>query len=149
MHWQRTFLHPMLVNFDAPSRDECVADRTQSNSPQQALTLLNDPTFVETARAMSDRLLGEYGEADFDQIIHRAFRLAVSRSPTDAEKSGLRKLLDAQLEYFADNPEEAEAFRSTGLHRSFMRDSDDAIKHAAWSQVCRVILNLHETITRY
>jgi len=53
MHWQRTFLHPMLTNFDAPSRDECVAKRTQSNSPQQALTMLNDPVFVEASRAFA------------------------------------------------------------------------------------------------
>ena len=52
MHWQRTFLHPMLANFDAPSREDCVAARTQANSPQQALTLLNDPTFVEAARGV-------------------------------------------------------------------------------------------------
>ncbi len=127
----------MLVNFDAPARDECVADRTQSNSPQQALTLLNDPTFVEAARAMSDRLLGENDEADFDPIINQAFRLTVSRSPTDTEKAGLRKLLDAQLEYFAANPDEAEAFSRTGLHGTATKNLDDAVKHAAWSQVCR------------
>src|SRR5690606_31046823 len=50
MHWQRTFLHPMLANFDAPSREDCIALRNEANSPQQALTLLNDPTFVEAAR---------------------------------------------------------------------------------------------------
>ena len=53
-HWQRTFLQPMLANFDAPSREECTASRTLSNSPQQALTLLNDPTFVEAARVLAE-----------------------------------------------------------------------------------------------
>ncbi|HEY6167677.1 MAG TPA: PSD1 and planctomycete cytochrome C domain-containing protein, partial [Verrucomicrobiae bacterium] len=56
MHWQRTFLHPMLANFDAPMRDECAAARTASNTPQQALTLLNDPSFVEAARVFAQRL---------------------------------------------------------------------------------------------
>ena len=65
MHWQRTFLHPMLSNFDAPSRDECTADRTVSNSPQQALTLLNDPVFVEASRAFADRLLVAKPNEDF------------------------------------------------------------------------------------
>src|SRR5207237_1115649 len=55
-HWQRTFLHPSLVNFDAPSREECVAQRSQSNTPQQALTLLNDPTYVEAARVFAARI---------------------------------------------------------------------------------------------
>ena len=55
MHWQRTFLQPMLANFDAPPREECTAARTVANTPQQALTLLNDPTFVEAARVLADR----------------------------------------------------------------------------------------------
>ena len=55
IHWQRTFLHPMLANFDAPSREECTASRIVSSTPQQALTLLNDPTFVEAARASPGR----------------------------------------------------------------------------------------------
>jgi len=54
-HWQRTFLHPMLANFDAPSREECVASRNVSNTPQQALTLLNDPSFVEASRAFAEK----------------------------------------------------------------------------------------------
>ena len=57
MHWQRTFLHPMLANFDAPSREECTAARIVANTPQQALTLLNDPTFVEAARVLAQPLL--------------------------------------------------------------------------------------------
>ena len=56
-HWQRTFLHPMLANFDAPSREECIASRIVANTPQQALTLLNDPTFVEAARVLAGSIL--------------------------------------------------------------------------------------------
>ena len=64
MHWQRTFLHPMLANFDAPSREECTASRVISNTPQQALTLLNDPTFVEAARVFAQSLLSDGAASD-------------------------------------------------------------------------------------
>ena len=57
--WQRSFLHPSLLAFDAPSREECAAERNRSNIPQQALVLLNDPTYVEAARAFAARILGE------------------------------------------------------------------------------------------
>jgi len=65
MHWQRTFLHPMLANFDAPSREECVAARNLSTTPQQALTLLNDPSFVEAARVFAERVLADESAPDF------------------------------------------------------------------------------------
>src|SRR5207248_4015539 len=67
-HWQRTFLHPMMANFDAPSREECTAIRVVSNTPQQALTLLNDPTFVEAARVLSARLLEAEAISDEKRI---------------------------------------------------------------------------------
>src|SRR5690606_29131479 len=71
MHWQRTFMHPMLAGFDAPSREECSADRFQSNSPQQALTLLNDPSFVEAARGFALRVSRESsGKSDAEKINH-------------------------------------------------------------------------------
>ncbi len=147
MHWQRTFLHPMLVNFDAPSRDECTADRTQSNSPQQALTLLNDPQFVESAVAMAGRLLRENSGGDFDDWLDQAFLIALSRLPEEAERQALAALFETQSEYFAMNENDAEKSIAVGepLHSS----PENRVTHAAMAQVCRVILNLHETITRY
>jgi hypothetical protein len=70
MHWQRTFLHPMLANFDAPARDESACTRNVSNTPQQALTLLNDPTFVEAARSFAESLTGS-DEARLDSLYLR------------------------------------------------------------------------------
>lgn len=147
MHWQRTFLHPMLANFDAPARDECTADRVLSNSPQQALTLLNDPSFVEASRAMAERIIRELPDADFSTRLERAFRYALSRPSADDELESLRALYEQQHEYFGKNPAEAGKFQRTG-NRPAAKDIDP-VEVAAWSQVCRVILNLHETITRY
>ncbi|QDT09107.1 DUF1553 domain-containing protein [Planctomycetes bacterium K23_9] len=147
MHWQRTFLHPMLVNFDAPARDECSADRTQSNSPQQALTLLNDPQFVEAAVAMANRLLRENADGEFDDLLDQAFLIALSRSPSDVERDALSKLFQTQTEYFKNNSEDMN--KTLAVDRKSAYRPADPIQHAALAQVCRVILNLHETITRY
>lgn len=147
MHWQRSFLHPMLVNFDAPSRDECTADRPLSNSPQQALTLLNDPSFVEASHAMAASLMKENPKAGFETLLNVGFLRAVARSPEPAERDSLLKLYERQLAYFADNPQEAKKALSVG-NTSSVSEARNA-ELAALTQVCRVILNLHETITRY
>lgn len=148
MHWQRTFLHPMLTNFDAPQRDECVAARRQSNSPQQALTLLNDPVFVESSRGLANRMLDESNESNIDSWITTGFRLAVARHPKMAELNGLAKLYEDQKKYFAANPAEAAKFDRVGQFQTTGLQVSKA-DFAALAQVCRVILNLHETITRY
>lgn len=147
-HWQRTFLHPMLVNFDAPSRDECTADRTQSNSPQQALTLLNDPQFVEASNAFANRLLAEMPNADFESRLDGAFQRAIARDASDLEHGSLRKFFDEQLAYYKDNKEDVDKLLFKNGY--FKPSSDqDLPELSAWSQVCRVIMNLHETITRF
>jgi hypothetical protein len=149
MHWQRTFLHPMLVNFDAPSRDECVADRTPSNSPQQALTLLNDPQFMEASKAFASRVLRESSDKSFDARIEWAFKVAISREPNELETTGLKTFFDKQLKHYSDNLDDAKSLLSkNGNFNPQENEADDATL-AAWTQVCRVILNLHETITRY
>src|SRR5207245_5691102 len=105
MHWQRTFLHPMLANFDAPAREECTAIRVVSNTPQQALTLLNDPTFVEAARVFADRLLNTRKQSD-EQRLNAAFERAVARPARDKEKLSLLKFLAAQREHYQQKSEE-------------------------------------------
>jgi hypothetical protein len=147
MHWQRTFLHPMLAGFDAPSREECTADRFQSNSPQQALTLLNDPSFVEAARGFALRVSREKPGADDAGKIQHAIRLALSREAKPGEAESLTKFLAAQREFYKSKPEDAAAFLKTGL--SDPGSGRDPAELAAWALLCRVILNLHETITRY
>ncbi|RBP46041.1 cytochrome c [Roseimicrobium gellanilyticum] len=152
MHWQRTFLHPMLANFDAPMRDECTALRNNSNTPQQALTLLNDPTFVEAARVFAVRLLEAKSTdpakpLDDAARLNRAFMLAVSRPAKKEERESLLGFLNAQREAFKANTADAELSLKVGL-KPVPAELDKA-EVAAWTSVCRVILNLHETITRY
>ena len=143
-HWQRTFLHPMMASFDAPPRDECAALRNVSNTPQQALTLLNDPTFVEAARILAGRLLSE--ATDDSSRLQLAFQLALSRDPKTEEIASLRSFLEKQRETYKANTDDAEKLLKTGLAP---QPKGNVIETAAWTNVCRVILNSHETITRY
>ncbi len=150
MHWQRTFLHPMLANFDAPSRDECAALRTLSNTPQQALTLLNDPTFVEAARLFAARLLGDTRATTDVKHIRRAYQLALAREPSADEISSLAKFIATQRDYYRANPADAEKLVKVGFaSRSTAKNAADPVELAAWTNLCRVVLNAHETITRY
>ena len=87
--WRRSFWHPSLQAFDAPAREECVAERPISNTPQQALVLLNDPTYVEAARLFAERILSTHKEdlSRFDL----AFRFALARPPNNEERLILQK----------------------------------------------------------
>ena len=145
-HWQRTFLQPMLANFDAPGREECVAYRLPSNTPQQALTLLNDPTFVECARVFAQKLLQSAAKSD-DERLNFAYQRALARSIKPTELASLKKFLAAQREHLQMDKDEPVKIQKVGL-ASTPKDVD-AIELGAWTSVCRVILNLHETITVY
>ncbi|WP_265593088.1 DUF1553 domain-containing protein, partial [Verrucomicrobium sp. BvORR034] len=146
MHWQRTFLHPMLANFDAPMRDECTASRTVSNTPQQALTLLNDPTFVEAARVFAERLL-KLDVAGDDARLNAAMELAAGRALNGEERASLTYFLNSQREQFKSAPEDAAKVVKAGLSPAVT--GLDTVEIAAWTSVARVMLNLQETITRY
>jgi hypothetical protein len=146
-HWQRTFLHPMLANFDAPSREECTASRTVANTPQQALTLLNDPTFVEAARVLAAALLESQAGADDGRRIDVLFRKALARPAGAREKRSLAAFLKAQRALYRGRPGDANKLNRVG--RAPAPAVADESELAAWTNVCRVVLNLHETITRY
>lgn len=144
-HWQRTFLHPMLANFDAPSRDECAAARNVSNTPQQALTLLNDPSFVEAARAFAGRILSA-GVRDEAARLDLAFQLALSRPPQLAERDSLTTFLAAQRAVYRADLASAKKLLRIGLAPPL---GGDLVEAAAWTQLARVLLNTQEVITRY
>jgi hypothetical protein len=145
-HWQRTFLHPMLKAFDAPSREECTPQRARSNTPLQALTLLNDPSFVEAARVFAQRIMREGGDDDAERIAW-AYRQAVSREPAPEVQATLANLFAAQSDHYRAHREAAEALVRVGLAPV---PADLAVEEwAAWTAVARTILNLHEVVTRY
>ena len=145
MHWQRTFLHPFLKNFDAPDREIAICSRVTSNTPLQALTLLNDPTFVEAARVFAERIILEGGGSEAQQL-NWAFNEALGRNISKAEKATLIELLNSQKSYFKNNESDAAKLLSTGLKKN---DSKiPAGQLAAWTQVARTIMNLHEFVVR-
>jgi hypothetical protein len=144
-YWCRSFLHPSLLAFDAPSREECTVERNRSNTPLQALVLLNDPTYVEAARVFAERILKQ-GGASPDEKIAWAFKQAVSREPSPAERVVLLKLLEEHQAQFTADKAAAAKLLSVGEYPA-SKDIDPAVL-AAWTSVARAILNLHETITR-
>jgi hypothetical protein len=144
VHWQRQYLHPMLRALDAPSREECTAQRPKSNTPLAALAMLNDPTFVEAARVMAQRALAAAkGDADRATFV---FRQATSRRPDDTELKVLLRVLDQNRKLYATDPQAAAELVKVGLAPP-PKDAD-VPELAAWTAVCRVVLNLSETITR-
>jgi hypothetical protein len=142
--WQRTFPHPSLSAFDAPSREECVVERTRSNTPQQALALLNDPTYVEASRVLAADLI-KSKEKDEDRL-QLLFTRALQRPPRQQEKDVLLPLLVKHRQQFTADAAAAEKLTKVGEAAA---PSDEAKADlAAWTNVCRVVINLHETITR-
>jgi hypothetical protein len=146
VHWQRMFLHPQLLAFDAPNREECTAARMRSNTPKAALVLLNDPTFVEAARALAQRTLRESGPTDAARITF-LWRQALSREPDTAELTLASGLLDRRRMEFQQSPQAADELLAVGIAP---RDNSlPAAELAAWTAAARAVLNLHEAIARY
>ena len=144
-HWQRQYLHPSLMAFDAPCREECTADRPRSNTPLQSLVLLNDPTYVEAARAFAELII-RYGGSNAADRMKFAFRRAVSREIKPAESEVLQRLLKQHSDDFKSDPTSANDLLSVGAKP--VPGDLDKTELAAWTSVARTILNLHETITR-
>jgi hypothetical protein len=143
--WCRTFLHPSMLAFDAPSREECTAQRSRSNIPQQALVLLNDPIFVEAASVFGERIMlaGE----DTESRLTWAIRTAMTREPSAEELRILESLYREQRERYAASPEEARALLQVG--HADRATTENVGELAAWSQVARAILNAYETTSRF
>ena len=143
-HWQRSFLHPSLVAFDAPSREECTVDRPRSNTPLQALVLLNDPTYVEAARALAAKTI--FAANDTSARLEYLYRQALQRSPRDGEVKTLTALLDKHRHEYEADAKSAADLMTVGAYKA--PDTLSATDLAAWTSVARVVLNLHEGITR-
>jgi hypothetical protein len=143
--WQRTFLHPSMLTFDAPTREECAVNRAESNTPLQALALLNDPIFVEAARVFAQNSLKQGGSSVRSRI-DWAFQRAVGRSPTAKERTAMEGLYQRNLARFRAAPGEARALSHAG--EAPVDETADTLVLAAMATVTRAILNMHETITR-
>lgn len=143
--WKRTSPPPSLQAFDAPNRETCVVQRDRTTTPLQALVLMNDPTYVEAARFLAERIIAEGGASAAERITY-AFRLTLSRQPSTAEITILTELLEQERARFAANQEQAEQLLNVGEGKR--NPALDPIEHAAWTTIATTILNLDETITK-
>ena len=146
VHWQRQFLHPMLKAFDAPSREECTARRPRSNTPLAALTMLNDPSFVEAARVFAQRILHANLEHTDSARLTWAYRELFSHEPSSREKKLLLSLLNEHREEYHADEQAANKLVTVGL-RPVPGDLNVS-ELAAWTSVTRTLLNLNEAIMR-
>lgn len=143
--WKRTCPPATLQTFDAPEREFCVVRRSVTDTPLQALALMNDPTYVEAARKLAERLMTECGPAPRDRLM-LAYRLTTCRAPVPAETKILLRILTDQMAKYRKDPEAAKKLLSVG--ESPRNAKLDLAELAAWTAVCGTILNLDETISR-
>jgi hypothetical protein len=141
---RRSAPYPSFLNFDATDRSACVVKRTRSNTPLQALTLLNDPVYVELAGALADRMAGEASTSDIAARLEFGFRTCLARRPTDEERLALRHVFDESLARYETD---AKAVRAIAGKRALPAGCS-AAAWASWFNVAQVLLNLDETITK-
>jgi hypothetical protein len=142
--WKRASPYPSFVNFDATARLACTVKRSRSNTPLQALTLLNDPVYVEAAFALAGRVLAERPEAPLDEQLRHAFRLCLARSPSDQELAILRQLHEEQLGAVQSDSERVKQL----LKDQPLPANSSPPELAAWHAVTTALLNLDEMITK-
>jgi hypothetical protein len=143
--WKRTAPPPQMTTFDAPSRESCQVRRERTNTPLQALLLLNEPQFIEAARALAERTLGEGGSTADDRLTYM-FRLVTARAPDANDLAELSAALKDLTAHYANEPEAANQLIMAGTTKPDPRSS--ASELAAWTMIGNVILNLDEAITK-
>lgn len=143
--WKRTAAPPQMITFDAPDREKCTARRTLTNTPLQAFVLMNDPTYLEAARALAEKIIKARPKGA-DQRAALAFQLVTARSASKSELSELTRLASQQLAYFRKLPAEAAELLTNG--ESPWDKTIAPAELAAWTMVASAILNLDETITK-
>jgi hypothetical protein len=142
--WKRTSPPPSLMTFDAPDRETCVVRRARTNTPLQALVLMNDPTYLEASRKLAERMMTQ--AATPDERIALAFRLATARRPSVQEIAVLRHVFDTQLLKYRQDAQAALKLLAIGEAPRDERLTPAEL--AAWTMVASVILNLDETVTK-
>jgi hypothetical protein len=140
--WKRTAPYPSFMSFDAPSREFCVVRRPRTNTPLQALALLNDPVYVEAAQALARRMVVESSSTDPQARLARGFRLCLARAPEPTESERLVSLYNRELERFRADEQSAKSMAGA------IKTADDVAERAAWTVVANVLLNLDETLNK-
>ena len=143
-YWKRSAPHPAMVVFDAPSREKCVGNRPRTNTPLQALVTLNDPQFVEAARAFAQKIVKS--SASRDERIDFAIRHALGRPATVRERDLLGRLVDRETERFTADPKRAESLLKVG---ESPRDAAiPVLEHAAWTMLANTVMNMDEFLVK-
>ena len=143
--WKRTVAPPTMMTFDASGREMCLVRESRTNTPLQALTLLNEVTFVEASRRLAERVLHDAGPTPAARIM-LAFRLVTARPPRPAEFDVLRRGLDTHLAHYRTHREAALELLRTG--ESPRDESLDPAELAAYTAIAGLLLNLDEAITK-
>jgi hypothetical protein len=144
-YWKRTAPPPMMMNFDAAGREACVVRELRTNTPLQALNLMNDVTYLEAARKMAERMMREGGDTPASRIGY-GFTLATARAPRDRETQILLSSLGYYRDGFATDPASAVKYLNQG---QAPRDEKlDARELAAYAAVASIILNLDAAVTK-
>jgi len=141
-YWRRTVAPPAMITFDSPTRETCVVRESRTNTPMQALNLMNDPIYLEASRKLAGRLLGRPAE----ERIPLAVRIVLGRAPRPAEVQALTAAHDKFAAYYTAHPDAAEAFLKQG---DSPRDPRYAVTDAAaWTAVASLLMNMDEAVTK-
>lgn len=147
-YWKRSVPHPAMLTFDVPFRESCAVRRSRTNTPMQALNLMNDTTYVEAARHLAHRMLKESVPSLEAQLTH-GFRLVLARMPSPEELAYLKNAVERSLNEFTNAPDQANALLSIGESGDvFSNTKHDPAEWAAHTIAASIILNLDETVTR-
>jgi hypothetical protein len=144
--WKRTSPPPTLATFDAPDRETCTVRRPRTNTPLQALVLLNDPTYIEASRKLAERLLTHPTATTPESRIQHAFKLLTARPPTKEELTILQSAYQKNLTRYQQNPQAAQSLLKIG--ESPINENLDKPQLAAWTMVSSILLNLDEVVTK-
>ena len=144
-YWRRTIPPPTMMNFNSAEREVCIVRKDMTNTPLQALTLMNNVTFIEASRFLAERMIREGGSSLDEQLIH-GFRLTTSRTPDQSERSTLMAAYESYYERFKKRPEAAEKLLTVG--EKPRGEDHNAVAHAAMTMVASTLLNLDEVISK-
>ena len=145
IYWKRSAPHPVMTIFDAPTREQCSVRRNTTNTQLQALVLMNDPQFLEASRFLAERILKEGGATE-DALLEFAYRTVTGRKPSDKTIKVMRTALAKELGAFNSDKERATKLLTIGEKKR--DESLDVVRHAAWTMLSSMLLNLDATVTR-